>query len=82
MYIVVCECCYCSMPLLLNGLFCLCFFVKDGMLIPGTVKSIHSRFGIFVELPSGLVGLAPNRVRFGERLCVFLGTQGFTLFYL
>lgn len=67
MYIVVCDCCYCSMPLLLNGLFCLCFFVKDGMLIPGTVKSIHSRFGIFVELPSGLVGLAPNRVRFGER---------------
>lgn len=35
--------------------------LKDGMLIPGTVKSIHSRFGIFVELPSGLVGLAPNR---------------------
>ncbi|XP_061171333.1 protein RRP5 homolog [Saccostrea echinata] len=35
--------------------------LKDGMLIPGTVKSIHPRYGIFVELPAGLVGLAPNR---------------------
>lgn len=52
------------------------------MLIPGTVKSIHSRFGIFVELPSGLVGLAPNRVSFSEHYYVVLGTREFNLLYL
>lgn len=73
MYIVVCECCYCLVLFLFNGLFCLCFFVKDGMLIFGIVKFIYFRFGIFVEFFLGLVGLVLNRVRFRERWCVVLG---------
>lgn len=41
------------------------FFIEfqPGQLVPGVIKH-HQNFGIFVELPGGLTGLAPLKVSF------------------
>ena len=42
-------------------MMCVCF--QPGQLLPGVIKN-HQSYGIFVELPGGLGGLAPHKVSF------------------
>jgi hypothetical protein len=44
---------------------------QPGQLLPGVINN-HESYGIFVELPGGLKGLAPYRVMFSSSSFSFL----------